>query len=95
MSEYQYYEFQTADRRLSEKEMQELRACSTRALRVEELIATKLPKSYDLAVQHLADLRDLAVRNGGEAEFSRRLAMLRLAHSRKPTFTGRLQQQGL
>jgi len=29
MSEYQYYEFQTADRRLSEKEMQELRSyCS-------------------------------------------------------------------
>ena len=31
MSEYQYYEFQTADRRLSEKEMRELRAYSTRA----------------------------------------------------------------
>src|SRR6266404_5665727 len=31
MSEYQYYEFQTVDRRLSEKEMQELRAYSTRA----------------------------------------------------------------
>ena len=31
MSEYQYYEFQTADRRFSEKEMQELRAYSTRA----------------------------------------------------------------
>jgi hypothetical protein len=31
MSEYQYYEFQTADRRLSEREMQELRAYSTRA----------------------------------------------------------------
>jgi hypothetical protein len=32
MSEYQYYEFQTADRRLSEKEMQELRSYSTRAV---------------------------------------------------------------
>jgi len=31
MSEYQYYEFQTVDDRLSEKEMQELRAYSTRA----------------------------------------------------------------
>jgi hypothetical protein len=32
MSEYQYYESQTADRRLSEKEMQDLRAYSTRAV---------------------------------------------------------------
>jgi hypothetical protein len=32
MSEYQYYEFQTADRWLSEKEMQELRSYSTRAV---------------------------------------------------------------
>src|SRR6266446_3281213 len=32
MSEYQYYEFQTADRRLSSKEMQELRSYSTRAV---------------------------------------------------------------
>src|SRR5216117_336013 len=31
MSEYQYYEFQAVDRRLSEKEMQELRAYSSRA----------------------------------------------------------------
>ena len=31
MSEYQYYEFQTVDRRLSETEMRELRAYSTRA----------------------------------------------------------------
>ncbi len=30
MSEYQYYEFQRVDERLSEKEMQELRAYSTR-----------------------------------------------------------------
>ena len=32
MSEYQYYEFQTADRRLSEKEMEELRSFCTRAV---------------------------------------------------------------
>jgi hypothetical protein len=31
MSEYQYYEFQTVDHRLTEREMQELRAYSTRA----------------------------------------------------------------
>jgi hypothetical protein len=32
MSEYQYYEFQTVDRRLTEMEMRQLRACSSRAL---------------------------------------------------------------
>ncbi|CAN5597162.1 hypothetical protein BH09GEM1_BH09GEM1_24740 [soil metagenome] len=31
MSEYQYYEFQTIDRPLTEREMRQLRACSTRA----------------------------------------------------------------
>src|SRR2546421_11162998 len=31
MSEYQYFEFQTVDRRLSEKEMRDLRVYSTRA----------------------------------------------------------------
>ena len=31
MSEYQYYEFQTIDRRLDEKEMQDLRGYSSRA----------------------------------------------------------------
>lgn len=31
MSEYQYYEFQAIDRRLTEKQMAELRSCSTRA----------------------------------------------------------------
>jgi len=62
---------------------------------VEELVATKLPKSYDLAVQYLVDLRDLAVRKGAEADFSGRLAALREAHSRKPSFIRRLQDKGL
>lgn len=31
MSEYQYYEFQAIDRPLTEKEMRELRSCSSRA----------------------------------------------------------------
>ncbi len=61
---------------------------------VEELVATKLPKSYDLAMQHLVDLRDLAVRKGEEADFSRRLARLREAHARKPSFIGRLREKG-
>lgn len=62
---------------------------------VEQLVATKLAKSYDLAVQHLVDLRDLAVREGEEEKFSRRLARLREAHARKPALIGRLQERGL
>ncbi len=49
----------------------------------------------DLAVQHLLDLRDLAVRKGEETAFSGRLVALREAHSRKPSFIGRLQDKGL
>ena len=63
--------------------------------KVEELAATKLPKSYDLAVQHLVDLRDLAARKGAEADFSRHLAMLREAHARNPASSERLQDKGL
>jgi uncharacterized Zn finger protein len=63
--------------------------------KVEELVATRLPKSYDLAVQHLVDLRDLAIRKGEGADFSRRLAVLRDAQARKVTFIGRLQDKGL
>lgn len=62
---------------------------------VEELVATKLPKNYDLALQHLVDLRDLGARKVGEADFPRRLALLRDAHARKPTFIRRLQDKGL
>jgi len=43
MSEYQYYEFQTVDDRLSEKEMQELRAYSTRA----RITPTSFINEYD------------------------------------------------
>jgi hypothetical protein len=100
MNEYQYCEFQTADRRLSEKEMQELRSYSTRAVITPTSFSNEysfgsLPNGYDQAVQHLVDLRDLAVRKGAEADFSRRLALLRETHSRKPSFIRRLQDKGL
>jgi hypothetical protein len=63
--------------------------------KIAKLVATKLPKRYDLAVQHLLDLRDLAAGTGAEADFSRRVAVLREAHARKPSFIGRLQDKGL
>ena len=62
---------------------------------VENLIATKQPKSYDHAVKLLIDLRDLAVRRGKREEFGARLGALRAAQARKPTFIERLRKAGL
>jgi len=59
--------------------------------KVESLIATKQPKSYDQAVELLVDLRDLAARAGG-ADFRRRVEALRNAHARKPTLIDRLHK---
>ena len=42
MSEYQYYEFRTIDRALSDKEMNEMRAVSTRA----EITRTSFVNEY-------------------------------------------------
>ena len=62
--------------------------------KVESLIATKLPKSYDQAVELLVDLRDLAARRDS-ADFGRRIEALRIAHVRKPTFIDRMRRVGL
>jgi hypothetical protein len=43
MTEYQYYEFQALDRPLTEREMRELRACSSRAT----ITATRFVNHYD------------------------------------------------
>lgn len=43
MSEYQYYEFQAVDRPLTEREMRELRACSSRAT----ITATRFVNHYE------------------------------------------------
>jgi hypothetical protein len=61
---------------------------------VERLVATKLPKNYDQATEHLVDLRDLAARKDA-AGFRRRIETLRAAHARKPTFISRLDKAGL
>jgi hypothetical protein len=62
---------------------------------IESLIATKQPKKYDLAVQHLVDLRDVAARQGNESDFAGRLALLRTRHVAKPSFTDRLSRNRL
>jgi hypothetical protein len=41
------------------------------------------------------DLRDLAKRDGNEADFAQQVAALREAHSRKPSFLARLSEKGI
>ncbi|MDA8217233.1 MAG: hypothetical protein M0Z94_06395 [Dehalococcoidales bacterium] len=62
---------------------------------VETLVEAKKAREYDLAVQQLRDLRDLAVRADKMNEFAARLADLRIRHARKPTFLQRLDKANL
>ena len=62
--------------------------------KVEDLVAAKLPRSYDQAMEMLADLRDLAY-GKNEGDFQRRVAALRDAHERKRAFIERLDKAGL
>jgi hypothetical protein len=60
-----------------------------------KLIGTKMPARYDEAVTLLADLRDLARRDGQADEFEGRFAALREEHRRKPSLIDRFDQAGL
>ena len=62
---------------------------------VETLTATRQPKSYDQAMQHLVDLRELAGREGHQDDFNNRLAMFRSRHSAKKSLMDRLKSVGL
>lgn len=59
---------------------------------VETLIESKQPKRYDGAVRLLADLRDLAVRDGRGHEALVRIEHLRVRHAKKPSFLNRLRK---
>ncbi|MCI0748544.1 MAG: hypothetical protein L0Y58_24310 [Verrucomicrobia subdivision 3 bacterium] len=62
---------------------------------VETLVATRQSRSYDLAVQHLIDLRDLAIRESRSADFTKRFERFRGGHSPKRTFIDRLAKAAL
>jgi hypothetical protein len=62
--------------------------------KVDSLIAIKLPKTYDQAVELLADLRDLAARKD-EIGFQRQIQTLRATHVGKRTLIARLDKAGL
>ncbi len=57
---------------------------------VDSLATTRSPKNYDEAVRHVADLRDLAEREGRQAEFKSGLHALRNQHGAKKSLIERL-----
>lgn len=61
---------------------------------IETLVATKRPKDYDAAIVILVDLRELAERRHGGAEFSASLARFRQAHARKQSLSDRMARAG-
>ena len=62
--------------------------------KVDALITTTQPMSYDLAVKILVDLRDLDARGKGD-DFKLRMKTLLQAHARKPSFIDSLGKAGL
>jgi len=60
-----------------------------------ELIETKRPRDYDLAVSLLKDLQALAERQGDPATFRKGFLDLRAQHQRKPSLLDRFDQAGL
>ncbi|MEU4694916.1 hypothetical protein [Actinoplanes sp. NPDC023714] len=62
---------------------------------VDELIATKRPKDYDLAVILLLDLQALAVREGEIFAFAEQMMRLRERHARKPSLIDRFDRARL
>jgi len=60
-----------------------------------DLIQTKRPRDYDLAVSLLRDLQALADRQGDPAAFKKRFLELRAEHQRKPSLLDRFDQAGL
>lgn len=62
--------------------------------KIDDLVATRLPKEYDETVGLLVDLRDLASR-GAPSAFQSQLAKFRAVHARKPSLLTRLKQAGL
>jgi hypothetical protein len=62
---------------------------------VTDLIETKKPREYDLAVSLLRDLSALARRDGRHDSFTTRFLELRSRHERKPSLQDRFDKAGL
>lgn len=87
------------DREQAEKRKKHLGSLAGREsslwAKVDELIATKLPKRYDEAVSLLQDLHDLAVMSGESADFSFRMRALHDEHARKPSLLEKFRKAKL
>ena len=81
------------------KRIQKLEALAAREAEVWEevhaLIERKNASAYDAAVQHLCDLRELAVHQGKSAPFQQQMLDLRALYSRRPALIRRLDKTGL
>jgi hypothetical protein len=62
---------------------------------VDQLIATRQPKSYDRAVSVLEDLRDLAAMSAAAEGFTRRMQGLAARHTKKPSLIRRFRAAAL
>jgi hypothetical protein len=62
---------------------------------VEQLFATRRPTDHAAGVRLLVDLREVARRQGTEAEFTRRLSQLRERNARRAGLLSRMDKEGL
>lgn len=62
---------------------------------IEEQIGLRLPQGYDRATLLLSDLLALAIEQGSQDDFARRVASIRERHAQKRTFLERLSKSGL
>lgn len=63
--------------------------------KVNALILTRTPKSYDEAVDLLIDLKDFAKKNNATSLFKSKLMIIQEEHRRKPSFIRRLDSANL
>jgi hypothetical protein len=91
--EHQEQERQAAAR---ERELDALAARGSAAWeQVEQLFATRRPTDHAAGVRLLVDLREVARRQGTEAEFLRRLSQLRERNARRAGLISRMDKEGL
>jgi hypothetical protein len=90
-----------AERRRQAEEAEKARRVRVEVLRrrgegvwreIEEEILRRNPSGYDKAASLISDLQAMALQDGTEEDFSRRLASIRARHETKPRFIERLKR---
>jgi hypothetical protein len=92
-----------AERRRRAEEAEQVRRARIEALKqrgttvwreIEEEIERRNASSYDRAANFLSDLQALAIEDGSQDDFARRLASIRARHEKKAKFIERLSKLG-